>query len=70
MYEQDSKQDVGVVSLAIHAKGDSKMFTFWGRVTHRKVGPHDTEGVQCTLARFFIGHVWDCTRGYSTRCTP
>jgi len=52
MYEQDFKQDVGVVSLAIHAKGDSKRFTFWGRVTHHKVGPHDTEGVRCTLGRF------------------
>jgi len=51
MYEQDFKQDGGVVSLAIHAKGDSKRFTFWGRVTHRKVGPHDTEAVWCTLAR-------------------
>jgi len=52
MYEQEFKQDVGVVSLAIHAKGDSKRFTFWGQVTHRKVGPHDTERVRCTLARF------------------
>jgi hypothetical protein len=52
MYEQDFKQDVGVVSLAIHAKGDFKRFTPGGRDTLRKVGPHGTEGVRCTLARF------------------
>jgi len=47
----DFKQDVGVVSLVIHAKGDFKRFTPGGRDTLRKVGPHDTEGVRCTLAR-------------------
>ena len=52
MYEQEFKQDVGVVSLAIHAKGDSKRFTLGGRDTLRKVSPHGTERVRCTLARF------------------
>ena len=43
MYEQDFKPDVGVVSLAIHAKGDFKRFTPRGRDTLCKVAPHDTE---------------------------
>jgi len=51
MYEQDLKQDVGVVSLAI-TSGGYKRFTPGGRDTLHKVGPHDTEGVRCTLARF------------------
>jgi len=51
MNEQDLKQDVGVVSLAIHARGIQEVHTR-GRDTFRKVGPHDTEGVRCTLARF------------------
>ena len=69
MYEQDVKQDVGVVSLAIHAKGILEVHVRrTGQVP--KVGPHDTEGVRCTLARFYIGHVRDCTRGYSTRYIP
>ena len=38
-----TKQDVGVVLL---------LSTPGGRDTLRKVGPHDTEGVWCTLARF------------------
>ena len=51
MYEQDFNQDVGVVSLAIHV-GGYKRFTPGGRDTLLKVGPHDTEEVRCTLARF------------------
>jgi len=31
---------------------DLKRFTLWGRDKLRKGGPHDTEGVRCTLARF------------------
>jgi hypothetical protein len=36
----------------IHAKGDTRGSRQRGRDTLRKVGPHDTEGVRCTLARF------------------
>ena len=32
--------------------GGCKRFTPGGRDTLRKVGPHDTKGVRCTLARF------------------
>jgi len=51
MYDQDDKKDVGVVSLAIHAKGIQEVHVR-ERDTLRKVGPYDTEGVRCTLARF------------------
>jgi hypothetical protein len=44
MYEQDYKQDVSVMSLAIHPRGIQEVHT-------RETG-HDTEGVRCTLARF------------------
>jgi hypothetical protein len=38
--------------LLLSTPGGYKRFTPGGRDTHRKVGPHDTEGVRCTLARF------------------
>jgi len=52
MYDQDFKQDVGVVSFRYPRQGGFQAVLVRGRVTHRKVGPHDTEGVRCTLARF------------------
>jgi len=52
MYDQDFKQDVGVVSFRYpRQRGFQEVFVR-GRVTHRKVGLHDIEGVRCTLARF------------------
>jgi len=36
----------------IHAKGDTRGSHQGGRDTLRKVGPHDTEGLRCTLARY------------------
>jgi len=52
--------------LLLSTLGGYKRFTLGGRDTLRKVGPHDTEGVRCSLARF-IGYVWEYTRGYSTQ---
>jgi len=39
-----TKQDVGVASLAIHARGIQEVHAR-GWDTLRKVGPHNTEGV-------------------------
>ena len=51
MYDQDFKQCVGVVSLAIHARG-YKRFMPGGRDSLCMLGLHDIEGVRCTLASF------------------
>ena len=52
MYDQDFKQDVGVVSFRYPHQGGFQEVLVRGWVTHRKVGPQGTEGVWCTLARF------------------
>ena len=52
MYDQDFKQDVCVVSFRYPRQGGFQEVLVRGWVTHRKVGPHGTEGVRCTLARF------------------
>jgi hypothetical protein len=53
------------VSLVIHARGIREVLDLRGTVQAAR-DPHDTEGVRCT----YIGHVWECSRGYSTRDSP
>jgi hypothetical protein len=53
------------VSLVIHIREIREVLDLRGTVQAAR-DPHDTEGVRCT----YIGHVWDCTRGYSTRGSP
>jgi hypothetical protein len=54
-----------LVSLVILARGIRVVFDLRGMVQAAR-DRHDTEGVRCT----YIGHVWDCSRGYSTRGYP
>jgi len=58
---------VGVVSLRYPRQGDTRGSRQGRRDTLRKVGPLDTEGVRCTLARFSSVMYGNIFRGYSTR---
>jgi hypothetical protein len=54
-----------LVSLVIDVRGIREVLDLRGMVQAAR-DQHDTVGVRCT----YIGHVWDCSRGYSTLDYP